>query len=140
MKTHGKHIIAELSGCKEELLEDINEIRKIMVRAAIVAKAEVREVALHKFSPTGVSGVVIIAESHLSIHTWPQLGYAAIDIYTCGDTTIPEEACRYLAESLDAAEIFMSTINRGIPSPGNIYKHNFLSKECKRGLVHAGNG
>lgn len=140
MKTTSRHIIAELSGCRPDLLGNINKIREILVRAAVIANASIREVVFHKFQPNGVSGVVIIAESHLAIHTWPEVGYAALDIYTCGDTTLPEKACRYTADCLDAAEIYMSTVNRGMPNPSSNYRHKFESAECKRGMVHAGNG
>lgn len=123
MDTIGCHIIAELAGCNVQLLESTDAIRDIITRAAVEANAEVREVAVHKFSPQGVSGVVVIAESHLSIHTWPETGYAAVDIYTCGDKTVPRAACRYIAQKLEAEHVYQSEIKRGVPDGENRYKH-----------------
>ncbi len=85
-----------------------------MVDAALTAGAEVREVAFHKFSPQGVSGVVVISESHLTIHTWPELGYAAIDVFTCGDTVDPWTALNYLVEHFQAQNTVSSEVKRGV--------------------------
>ncbi len=90
----GRHILCEAYGCDPEVLNDRKVVEQIMVDAALLTGAEVREVAFHKFSPQGVSGVVVISESHLAIHTWPELGYAAIDVFTCGDTVDPWKACQ----------------------------------------------
>jgi len=134
MKAIGCHILAELSHCKKDFLSDIAIVKDIMVRAALEAKAEIREVAFHKFSPQGVSGVIVIAESHLSIHTWPELGYAAIDIYTCGDTTDPWRACYFLAEKLCAEDVTFSEVKRGIPTPDGEYHHEFSHSSISGGL------
>lgn len=123
MKALGRHIVAELSLCNAEVLSQISKVRDIMVKAALEAKATVREVAFHKFEPGGVSGVVVLAESHLSIHTWPEFGYAAIDIYTCGDTANPWKACEYLANEFQARNISSTVVERGIPTPFGKYGH-----------------
>jgi S-adenosylmethionine decarboxylase len=123
IKALGRHIVAELSLCNSDTLSDIAKVRDIMVRGALAAKATVREVAFHKFEPGGVSGVVVLAESHLSIHTWPEYGYAAIDIYTCGDTADPWRACEYLAERFEAQSISTTVVERGIPTPHGNYHH-----------------
>lgn len=128
METKGKHIIVELSGCKTELLREMESIKEIMVNAAIAAKAEVRETAFHRFLPEGISGVVVIAESHLSIHTWPEAGYAAVDIYTCGNDTIPEKACSYIANKLEAETTHQMVIIRGIPDPKNKHLHSLTTE------------
>lgn len=85
METMGRHVISELWGCDFDKLNDMDFIEKTFVNAALKSGAEVREVAFHKFAPQGVSGVVIISESHLTIHSFPEHGYASIDVYTCGD-------------------------------------------------------
>jgi len=85
-----------------------------MINAALEAGAEVREFVFHKFSPQGVSGVVVISESHLAVHTWPELGYAAVDVFTCGDTVNPWDACNYLAEKFEASYVNASEVKRGI--------------------------
>jgi len=85
-----------------------------MVNAALEAGAEVREVVFHKFSPQGVSGVVVISESHLAIHTWPELGYAAVDVFTCGSSVNPWDACNYLAKQFGADYVKASEVQRGL--------------------------
>ncbi|MGM7636431.1 MULTISPECIES: adenosylmethionine decarboxylase [Bacillus] len=101
METMGRHVISELWGCNLEKLNDMEKIEQIFVDAALKSGAEIREVAFHKFAPQGVSGVVIISESHLTIHSFPEHGYASIDVYTCGDLD-PNIAANYIAEALEA--------------------------------------
>jgi S-adenosylmethionine decarboxylase len=97
----GRHVIAELWGCDFEKLNDMDKIEQIFTDAALKSGAEIREVAFHKFAPQGVSGVVIISESHLTIHSFPEHGYASIDVYTCGDLN-PNLAADYISEALGA--------------------------------------
>ena len=134
MKALGRHIVAELSHCSPEILADLERVQSTMVQAALVAKAEIREVAFHRFQPHGVSGVVVIAESHLAIHTWPELGYAAIDVYTCGETTDPFRACRYLAEAFESKVMNTSVIERGVPGPSREFAHTVTVIERKEEL------
>lgn len=101
METMGRHVISELWGCDFDKLNSMPLIEQIFVEAALKSGAEIREVAFHKFAPQGVSGVVIISESHLTIHSFPEHGYASIDVYTCGDLD-PNIAADYIAEALDA--------------------------------------
>jgi len=110
----GRHILAEFTGCNARTLNDVKLVEKIMVDAALEAGAEVREVAFHKFSPQGVSGVVVISESHLAIHTWPEFGYAAVDVFTCGDRVDPWDACRYLVDKFEAADVEATEVKRGV--------------------------
>lgn len=123
MKALGCHIVAEFSHCDSEILTDLERVQAAMVRAAEVANTQVREVAFHRFEPHGVSGVVVIAESHLSIHTWPELGYAAIDIYTCGNTADPWLGLQYLAEQFRSRSLTTSVIHRGTLSAAGSYSH-----------------
>ncbi|APM38980.1 adenosylmethionine decarboxylase [Clostridium kluyveri] len=114
MNELGRHILAEIYGCDGEILNNKDFIEKIMVDSALKAGAEVREVAFHRFSPQGISGVVIISESHLTIHTWPELGYAAVDVFTCGDRINPWDACNYMTEKFNAKNMTATEIKRGI--------------------------
>jgi S-adenosylmethionine decarboxylase len=124
MLTVGKHFIVELSECSLEVLNDLSKVKEILSQAAVNANTEVKELAFHHFYPQGVSGVVVIAESHISIHTWPENGYAALDIYTCGDKADPRVACDYIAKEFNAKTIHMTEINRGIPdSKGLTFTH-----------------
>ena len=113
MQFLGRHVVAEIYGCRFGVLNDVEKVERIMVNAALEAGAEVRELVFHKFSPQGVSGVVVISESHLAIHTWPELGYAAVDVFTCGDTVNPWDACNYLAEKFGADYVDASEFGRG---------------------------
>lgn len=97
----GRHVISELWGCDFDTLNDMDKIEQIFADAALRSGAEIREVAFHKFAPQGVSGVVIISESHLTIHSFPEHGYASIDVYTCGEMD-PNIAADYIAEALGA--------------------------------------
>ncbi|WP_058307132.1 adenosylmethionine decarboxylase [Gracilibacillus massiliensis] len=114
MDTMGRHVIAELWECNLDLLNDIETLEKTFVNAALKAGAEVREVAFHKFAPFGVSGVVIISESHLTIHSFPEHGYASIDVYTCGDMIDPHVAVAYIEEQLEAKSTEKIEVPRGM--------------------------
>ncbi|WP_077357827.1 adenosylmethionine decarboxylase [Virgibacillus halodenitrificans] len=114
MDTMGRHVIAELWGCNIEKLNDMGLIERIFVNAALKAGAEIREVAFHKFAPHGVSGVVIISESHLTIHSFPEHGYASIDVYTCGDIIDPNVAAEFIAEALESDTCEKVEIPRGM--------------------------
>lgn len=114
MKQLGRHVLAEICGCDFNILNDIGKVEEILVSAALEAGAEVRECAFHKFSPQGVSGVVIISESHLAIHTWPELGYAAVDVFTCGEKVNPWDACNYIKHHFCAKQMTAKEIERGV--------------------------
>jgi S-adenosylmethionine decarboxylase len=116
MVTLGRHVIAELDGCDSALLSDSKAIRRLLVEAVRKAGATALADETFDFQEGGVSGFVLLAESHISIHTWPEHGYAAIDIYTCGRHTMPDRACVYVADRLKAARIRTTTIDRGVPA------------------------
>lgn len=114
MNALGRHILAEMYGCSPEVLDNLKLIEEIMVTAALEAGAEIREVVLHKFSPQGVTGIVVISESHLAIHTWPELGYAAVDVFTCGESINPWVSCDYIRGKFSAEIMTASEVRRGI--------------------------
>ena len=114
MRTIGRHLLAELYSCDCDTLSDITKVRQLMLIAAEDVGATVVGDVFHEFSPRGVSGVVVIAESHLSIHTWPDSRYVAIDIYTCGNLD-PLQGLPRLASSLGAQEYRVQEILRGLP-------------------------
>jgi S-adenosylmethionine decarboxylase len=129
MYTLGRHIIVECSGCSPDVLNDLDAVRTILTDAAVAAKAEVRERAFHRFSPQGVSGVIVISESHLSVHTWPEFGYAALDIYTCGEHTLPWVACQQVAKAFGATSVQAILVRRGIESRENRFSQEIISLE-----------
>jgi S-adenosylmethionine decarboxylase len=110
----GRHLLVELHDCDKEALNDLGLIRDVMVKAAIDCGAVVLGESFHRFSPQGVSGVVIIAESHLSIHTWPEFSYAAVDIFTCGTFVNPEKAAEVIIEKLGSKNHSVMEIPRGV--------------------------
>ncbi|HHX10359.1 MAG TPA: S-adenosylmethionine decarboxylase proenzyme [Firmicutes bacterium] len=114
MKGLGRHVLAEVYGCEFDILNDLDKIRKIMVSAALSAGAEVIETTFHRFSPQGISGVVVISESHLAIHTWPELGYAAIDAFTCGSQVDPWVAMEAIIEEFGATSVTATEVKRGV--------------------------
>ncbi|MEQ8154478.1 MAG: adenosylmethionine decarboxylase [Clostridiaceae bacterium] len=114
MEQLGRHILIEYYNCNKETLKDHEIIEKYMREAAIKSKATIVTSCFHRFNPWGVSGAVIIQESHLTIHTWPEYGYASVDLYTCGDTINPWDAFNYLEEVLEAERSESTEIARGI--------------------------
>ena len=114
MNALGKHLLLELKGCNKEVLNDIGFLKNALLLAADESGATVMGSSFHPFHPQGVSGVVIIAESHLSVHTWPEYDYAAVDIFTCGDTVQPEKAAEILIERLGAKNHSVIEVQRGL--------------------------
>lgn len=117
--TLGRHLLAEFYECEPNILNNISLIEKVMTDAALVAGATIVQKNFHHFSPYGVSGVVVIAESHLAIHTWPEYGYAAVDLFTCGESVDPVVSYDYLREHLLAGTAFYSELKRGLLNEEN---------------------
>lgn len=115
----GNHLLVELRDCNPATLMSLQKVTKAMVSAAKKGKATIVDVSFHEFNPFGISGMVVIAESHLSIHTWPEYSYAAVDIFTCGDIIKPEVAARYLIEEFESKNPSMIEMKRGILSSKN---------------------
>src|SRR5512140_1379788 len=105
--------MVEYHGCAPELLNDVEHVKRSMVAAAKATGATIVGELLHPFSPHGVSGVVVIAESHLAIHTWPEYGYAAVDLFTCGDEVDPWKCYYYLHDKLKAKQATTIELRRG---------------------------
>ena len=114
MKALGRQIVVEYYGCSSEKLNNVAFIKRAMRDAALASGATIVQEAFHLFNPHGVSGVVVIAESHLAIHTWPEYGYAAVDLFTCGDDVDPDAAFLHLKEKLDAGSFSAMELKRGI--------------------------
>ena len=114
MDALGKHLLLELKGCNKEVLNDVGFLREALLAAAGEAGATVLGESFHKFNPQGVSGVVMIAESHLVIHTWPEYGYAAADIFTCGNSVQPRKAAETLVGKLGSKNHSVIEMQRGI--------------------------
>ena len=111
-----KHFLLELYRCDREKLNDESFLRCILNRAAKLANATVLSLISNKFDPQGVTVIALLAESHISIHTWPESNYSAVDIFTCGQNMMPELASQYLIESMMAKEHSLRVIERNPPS------------------------
>ena len=111
-----KHFLLELYRCDCEKLNDESFLRCILNIAAKLANATVLNLISNKFEPQGVTAIALLAESHISIHTWPESNYSAVDIFTCGQNMMPEQASQYLIESLMAKEHSLRVIERNPPS------------------------
>ncbi len=114
MKSLGKHLIVELYDCDFDLINDVSQVEKILVEAVAISKATIVQPVFHQFSPHGVSGVVVIAESHFTIHTWPEYGYCALDIFTCGELIDSDASLAYLQKAFKAGSFSVMEIKRGV--------------------------
>ena len=114
MNALGRHLLLELKICNEEVLDDLGFLKNCLNEAAIQSGATVVGESFYHFSPCGVSGVVNIAESHIAIHTWPEYGYAAADVFTCGNDVDPEKAARWITEKVGAQNHSLIELRRGI--------------------------
>ena len=110
----GHQLMVEFYNCDRDMLDDLEGIEKSMLDAAIVSGATIVEKVFHRFSPFGVSGVVVIAESHLAIHTWPEYGYAAVDLFTCGDEVDPMKGFDLLQQRLGSQNMSVVEMKRGL--------------------------
>jgi S-adenosylmethionine decarboxylase len=110
----GRHLLLELFDCDPEAISSLEAVKGALVEAAKRAKATIVDVVFHEFNPFGISGVVVIAESHLSIHTWPEYRYAAVDIFSCGEMLEPEVAATYLVEQFAAERTSVVELQRGM--------------------------
>jgi S-adenosylmethionine decarboxylase len=124
LRSLGRHLMVELYNCDSKILNDVHKVETIMVDAAKHAHARIVDVVFHTFNPHGISGVIVIAESHLAIHTWPEYGYASIDIYTCGTEINPWRAYNYMVRKFKAKSMTAVEMKRGmLPIPARLLKH-----------------
>ena len=115
----GVHIIVELHGVDSELLDDEKRLEEILTRAAIESGSTIIGKVFHKFSPHGVTGIIGIKESHISIHTWPEFGYAALDIFTCRAID-PNEILKIVIREFKPKYYTSMILSRGEPYVENI--------------------
>lgn len=100
MEVHGKHAICEIYNADPKLLDDLEFMRRLLRDAAITAGSTIRAEAFEKFEPQGVSVILLLSESHISIHTYPEYGYAAVDCFTCGEHCFPLKACEHIIANI----------------------------------------
>ena len=114
MQPLGRQILVEFYDCNREVLNDEDLIRDVLLEGVRRSGATIISDTFHTFSPHGVSGVIVIAESHVTIHTWPEHGYAAVDIFTCGETIDPWVIQRYLEKHFQARNVSSMELKRGL--------------------------
>lgn len=131
----GRHILIELSGCDAKVLDDVSSIEAAMLSAAEKAGMTIIQSSFHHFSPIGVSGVVVIQESHLAIHTWPEYAYAAVDLFTCGNTVDAWKSFEYLKDALKAKEHSAIEMFRGSLNLLQKVETQYNFEKGRRGLV-----
>ena len=113
MNPLGRHLLAEFYDCETDALNDPGQIERLMNEAARLSGATVVQSVFHMFSPHGVSGVVVVEESHLAVHTWPEHSYAAVDYFSCGEVDC-DAAVRYLADHLAPSRVETKEVPRGV--------------------------
>ena len=116
--SNGRHLILDLYDCNKKLLDDYDSLRGLMETALQMSNATILRIIGEKFEPQGVTLLALLSESHCSIHTWPEIGYAAIDLYTCGDTTQSHKASEFLKYKLGAKKVNEKELIRSI-TPSN---------------------
>jgi len=111
----GRHLIIEMQGVQFDQLNSIVLMENYFRTACKSGNLTLLDINMHEFQPHGVSGVAVLAESHISVHTWPEYGYAALDIFTCGDTADPEAALTSLKDQLGSSKMKVTRLDRGLP-------------------------
>lgn len=129
MDTDGHHYIVEGSGCNPDVISRVEQVEQILVRAAEAADVQIWSISFHRFRPMGVSGVVVISESHLSVHTWPEVGYVALDIFTCGDRARPEAAVQHALKEFGATNMHITEVTRGLQEGDKVFFHSMVTWE-----------
>ena len=107
-----KHILFDLIGCPFDLLDSETHVKVSLFNAAKKANSKVLDLGSHKFEPQGVSGYALLADSHISMHTWPEKGVAKCDIFTCSDGCTPQEAVKYLQKQFKAQRVTSDSFDR----------------------------
>ena len=111
----GRHIMAEYHGCDPQVIGDKEAVRLLMLEGARLMNATIVTDVFHNFNPHGVSGVVVISESHAAVHTWPERGIASVDIFSCGSNINPSAALDFLKRGFGAGRKSVMEISRGLP-------------------------
>ncbi len=109
----GQHHLAEFYGCCVDSINNKEFVRNAMVEAATLAKATIVTDVFHEFNPHGISGVVVIAESHFAVHSWPEHPCVSVDLFTCSDRMEPQLAIDYLAKIFKARDVSVQKVDRG---------------------------
>lgn len=118
--SNGRHLILDLYDCDQEILDNYEELQRLLEASLVMAGATILRIFGEKFQPQGVTLLALLAESHASIHSWPEIGYCAIDLYTCGDKTETHKAAEFLKVKLKAKTIEEKEVVRSITPPSSV--------------------
>ena len=121
------HILFTLKGCDRRVIDNKSLVEQSISVACRVSKSTLLGIVSHKFQPQGVTCVALLAESHISVHTWPELGIAVCDVFTCGKETKPMDAALHLKMAFNAEDIDFSTVDRG--NIGDLIGDNLTEEE-----------
>lgn len=123
----GAHFIAEFYKCNPVTINNMQAVEKIMTEAAEISGATIIKPFFHTFSPQGVSGIIVISESHFAIHTWPEYCYAAVDLFSCSDFHY-REALKYIKDKIESGDYIINVINRGLQVKGSTSSYEIPAK------------
>ena|SRR3989344_2515402 len=112
-KALGSHVILECYECNYGVINDVKKVEGIMIESALRSRATIIQPFFHRFEPQGVTGVIIIAESHFTVHTWPEYNYAAVDFFSCSDSINTNMAIDYILENFESKRHNKRIIERG---------------------------
>ncbi|MEC9007918.1 MAG: adenosylmethionine decarboxylase [Planctomycetota bacterium] len=113
MASLGRHLLVEMWGC-DSRIDDVEIVERAIDEAVVAIGATLVQSHVHRYSPQGVTGLAVLAESHLSLHSWPEYGYMAADVFTCGTLTIPRRAVAVFKEIFAPGRIEVREIERGV--------------------------
>ncbi|MGE5344228.1 MAG: adenosylmethionine decarboxylase [Candidatus Omnitrophota bacterium] len=132
MQSLGNHLIIELYDCHQELIDNAQGVEQALLKAVRISGAKMVQSVIHQFNPHGISGVIVIEESHFSVHTWPEYGYCALDIFTCGDEIDYYSALQCLKDEFQAKNLSVTEMKRGLLNLPVKLLHKPFSGEEKR--------
>jgi len=112
LETLGRHCILDAYRCNPIHLDDEIFVKNAIEKAVIRSGATLLQLIAHKFQPQGVTALALLSESHIALHTWPELSYVAVDVFTCGKHTDPDAACTLLKEEFEAESSVIKVFNR----------------------------
>ncbi len=110
----GYNIFADMYGCDTNLLDDIKYLRRLLKEAADAGNMHIVKVFFHKYSPQGITGLVIVKESHIALHTWPEYAFASVDIFLCGNNSNPYNTLKHIENGLKPSKVITKSIERGV--------------------------
>ncbi len=114
----GYNIFADMYGCDANLLDSIKYLRRLLKGAADTGNMHIVKVFFHRYYPQGITGLVIVKESHIALHTWPEYAFASVDIFLCGNNSDPYKTLKHIENGLKPSKIIIKSVERGVIHEG----------------------